>query len=162
MKAKLTVVVPTKNEEDKISRCLESIKWADEIVIVDGYSTDKTLDIAKDYGAKIVQNRFDGNFDKERNLGIDNSSADWILQLDADEVVTPELRRDIELVLSDDKPFVAYKFRRKNYFFGHFMRYGGWYHYSLHFFKRGKARYKGKIHETLIVDGDIGTLEGAV
>src|SRR3989338_6091457 len=131
MKKNLTVVVPTKNEEDKIGRCLESVKWTYEIVIVDGYSKDRTLEIAKGYGAKIVQNRFDGNFDKERNLGIDNSTGDWILQLDADEVVTPELRRDIENIIETAPSFNAFKFRRKNYFLGHFMRYGGWYHFSL-------------------------------
>lgn len=162
MSKRLSIVVTTKNEEDKITKCLNSLKWADEIVIVDGYSTDRTIEIAKGYGAKIVQNKCDGNFDKERNLGIDNSTGDWVLQLDADEIVTPELKRDIEAILSSDTPFSAYKFRRKNYFLGHFMRYGGWYHYSLHFFMRGKARYKGKIHETLMVDGLIGQIEGAV
>ena len=162
MKKKLTVVVTTKNEEDKIRKCLESVKWADQIVIVDGYSTDKTLDICREYGAKIVQNKFDGNFDKERNIGIDNATGDWILQLDADEIVTAGFRKDIENVLNTDGGFNAYKFKRKNYFLGHPMIYGGWYHDSLHFFKRGFARYKGKIHETLIVDGKIGQLKGEV
>ena len=70
------------------------------------------------------------------------------------------LKKDIEAVLEDDKGHCAFKFKRKNFFLGHFMRYGGWYHYSLHFFRKNKARYKGEVHETLIVDGDIGRLEG--
>jgi glycosyltransferase involved in cell wall biosynthesis len=158
----LTVVVPTKNNEDIIERCLESIKWADEIVIVDGYSSDDTLDICRRYTDKIVQNRFNGNFDIERNLGIDNSTGDWILQLDSDEVVTPEMREAVEKILRSGSDFSAYKFKRKNYFLGHPMRYGGWYHDSLHFLRRGKARYKGKIHETLIVEGKIGQINADV
>lgn len=162
MRKKLSVVVLTKNEEDKIARCLESVKWADEIVVVDGYSTDNTVNICKQYGAKVVQHRFDGNFDAECNIGIDNSTGEWILKLDADEVVTESLRKDIEKVFENDRGFSAFKFRRKNFFLGHFMRWGGWYHYSLHFFKKGKARYKGCIHEKMLVDGEIGKLEGSV
>jgi glycosyltransferase involved in cell wall biosynthesis len=160
MKKRLTALLIVKNEEKRIRRCLESVKWADEIVVVDGYSTDKTIDICNEYNAKIVQHKFDGSFDTDCNLGIESSSSDWIIKLDADEVVTDSLRRDIESVLEDDKGYSAFKFKRKNFFLGHFMKYGGWYHYSLHFLKKGKARYKGHIHETLIVDGKIGRLEG--
>jgi glycosyltransferase involved in cell wall biosynthesis len=162
MKKKLTVLLLTKNEEPRIRRCLDSVKWADEIVVVDGLSNDRTVDICKEYGAKVIGHRFEGGFDIDCNIGIDNSTGDWILKLDADEVVTDGLRRDIEKILEDDMGFSAFKFRRKNYFLGRFMRYGGWYHYSLHFLKRGKARYKGHVHETLIVDGKISAIEGAV
>ena len=127
---------------------------------MDGYSTDKTIEICNQYNAKVVQHRFDGSFDTDCNLGIESSSCDWIIKLDADEVVTGGLRKDIENVLEDDKGYSAFKFKRKNFFLGHFMKYGGWYHYSLHFLKKGKARYKGQVHETLIVDGKIGQLEG--
>ena len=161
----LTAVIPTKNCESDIARCLESIKWADEIVIIDGFSTDKTLDICRKYTDKIIQHKHQGEYygigEEERNIGTDNSGCDWILQLDSDEVVTQELRKDIEKILNNEKePYQAYKFRRMNFFLGHFMRWGGWYHYSLHFFKRGKARYEGNIHEALIVDGEIGKIEG--
>lgn len=162
MRKTLTAVIPTKNNEDIIQRCLESVKWADEIVIVDGYSTDRTLDICRRYTNKIVQNKFDGNFDKERNLGTDNSTGDWVLQLDSDEIVTDGMRKEVEKVLQSDPEYSAYKFKRKNFFLGHPMRYGGWYHDSLHFFRRGKARYRGKIHETLIVDGKIGQIDADV
>jgi glycosyltransferase involved in cell wall biosynthesis len=163
MRKTLSVVVTTKNEEDKIARCLESVKWADEIVIVDGFSTDRTVEICRQYTDKIIQHKCDGNFDKERNLGIDNATGDWVLQLDADDVVTDRFRQEIEKILSKETvEFNAYKFRRKNFFLGHFMRWGGWYHYSLHFFRRGYARYRGKIHETLIVNGKIGRIEADV
>ena len=160
MKRKLTALLIVKNEEKRIRNCLESVKWADEIVVVDGCSTDKTIDICNEYNAKVVMHKFDGSFETDCNLGIDSSSGDWIIKLDADEIVTDSLKKDIENVLEDDKGYSAYKFRRKNFFLGHFMKHGGWYHYSLHFFKKGKARYKGKVHETLIVDGKIGKLEG--
>jgi len=150
----------TKNEESKIRRCLESVKWADEIVIVDGYSTDGTIDICRQYNAKIIQHKFDGSFDTDCNIGIENASCDWILKIDADEVVADSLRKDIESVLEDDRGFSAFKFRRKNFFLGHFMRYGGWYHYILSLFKKGKAYYKGSIHETLVVNGKVGQIEG--
>lgn len=160
MKKRLTALILTKDEEPRIKRCLDSVTWADEIVVVDGYSTDRTVDICKEYQAKVVQHRFEGSFDIDCNIGIDNSSGDWILKLDADDVAAESLKNDIEKVLEDDRGYSAFKFRRKNFFLGHFMRYGGWYHYSLHFFKKGKARYKGHVHETLIVDGKIGQLEG--
>lgn len=163
----LTVVIPTKNCEDDIKKCLESVKWADEIVIIDGFSTDSTLDICRRYTDKIIQHKHEGDYygvgEEERNIGIDNATGDWILQLDSDEIVTDGLRKDIaKIISSKEEPFAAYKFRRKNFFLGHYMCHGGWYHYSLHFFKRGKARYEGNIHETLIVDGEIGKLESAV
>jgi len=158
----LSVVIITKNEEDKITRCLESVKWAHEIVVIDGFSTDSTLDICREYEAKIVQRQFQG-FDKERNAGIEHSSGDWILQLDADDVVTEGMRRAVEKVIADiGNKYVAYKFHRQNFFLGRPMRHGGWYHYSAHFFRKGKAYYKGSIHETLIVDGEMGKLEEIV
>ena len=160
MKRKLTALLIVKNEEKRIRNCLESVKWADEIVVVDGYSNDKTIDICNEYNAKVVPHKFDGSFETDCNLGIDSSSSDWIIKLDADEIVTDSLKKDIENVLEDDRGFSAFKFRRKNYFLGHFMKHGGWYHYSLNFFKKGKARYKGKVHEALIVNGKIGKLEG--
>ncbi len=156
----LTVQIMTKNEEGKIRRCLESVKWADEIVIIDGYSTDHTIDICKEYNAKIIQHKFNGSFETDCNLGIENATSDWILKIDADEIVADSLRKEIEYILEHDSEYSAFKFRRKNFFLGHFMKYGGWYHYILSFFRRGKAHYKGCIHETLVVDGKIGQLEG--
>ncbi|MFH0772254.1 MAG: glycosyltransferase family 2 protein [Candidatus Omnitrophota bacterium] len=165
-KARLSVVILTKNAQDRIRDCLESVKWADEIVIVDGYSSDSTLEICKEYTNKIIQSEFKG-FADERNLGIDNATGDWILQLDADEIVTEPLREAIEKILAlsaspvkdghqpkstafpDGVKYVCYKFRRKNYFLGCPMRYGGWYHYSAHFFRKGRARYEGLVHERL-------------
>jgi hypothetical protein len=156
---KLSVVVLTKNEEGKIGHCLDSVRWADEIVLIDGFSTDRTAEIAERFGAKVVRHKFEGDFGQERNLGAANSSGDWVLELDADEIVTPALRRRIEAILKDDGGFASFKFRRKNFFLGRFMKRGGWYHYSHHFFKKGFARYSGRVHETLFVDGKTGLIE---
>ncbi|MCK4248205.1 MAG: glycosyltransferase family 2 protein, partial [Candidatus Omnitrophica bacterium] len=146
---------------EKIALCLESVKWVNDIVVIDGFSSDGTVEVSKKYTNKVIQHKFE-TFAAERNLGIDNASGDWILQLDADEVVTKEFRLELEKILSGNQEFSAYRFRRNNFFLGHFMRYGGWYHYSLHFFKKGFARYEGRVHEDLIVDGPIGVIEAGV
>jgi len=160
-RARLSAVILTKNAEDCVRDCLESVKWADEIIIVDGYSTDSTVDICRKYTDRIIKSEFKG-FANERNLGIDNSTGDWILQLDADEVVTAALREAIGRILESPGPYAGYKFRRKNYFLGHPMRYGGWYHYSAHFFKKGSAGYEGLVHERLKLNGEQGTIEAEV
>ncbi|HNX90332.1 MAG TPA: glycosyltransferase family 2 protein [Candidatus Omnitrophota bacterium] len=156
---KLSVVILTKNEEDKIAHCLATLTWADEVVLVDGFSTDLTAEIAEKFGAKVVPHKFEGDFGLERNIGIENSSGDWVLQLDADEMMTAGFKKRILSILKKDEGYVAYKFIRKNSFLGRFMRYGGWYHYSHHFFKKGFAHYDGRVHHQLIVDGKLGVIK---
>ena len=158
---RLSVVILTRNAEDSVRACLESVKWADEIIIVDGYSTDGTLDICKGYTDKIILSEFKG-FAEERNKGIDKAAGDWILQLDADEVVTPALAEALKESMASPEQYAGYKFRRKNFFLGHPMRYGGWYHYSAHFFKKGSGRYEGLIHERLKLDGKQGAIEAEI
>lgn len=158
---KLSVVIITKNEENKIAKCLESIKWVDEIVVVDDLSQDRTVEISREYGAKVVSHKSDGNFDRQRNIGIDNATSSWILQMDADEIVTPELKVAIQKAIDIDSEFSAFQFKRKNFFLNHFMKYGGFYGaYSIKLFKKAKARYIGhSVHETLKVDGKVGTIK---
>jgi glycosyltransferase involved in cell wall biosynthesis len=158
----ISVVILAKNEEAKIRTCLESIKWVDEIVLLDGYSDDQTVPICEEYNVKIVRHKFSGDFGHERNVGNDNCTGDWILQLDADEVVTEGFKEKVKDILVDGTEYSAFKFLRKNFFMGHFMKYGGWYHYSHHFFKRGKAHYDGRVHHQLVVDGEIGQLKADV
>jgi len=166
MRNTLSIVIPTKNCQDDIQACLESVKWADEIIIIDGFSTDNTIDICKKYTDKIIQYKHQGSYygvgEEERNLGIDRAKCDWILQMDSDEIVTEGFKKSFQEILDKGTEFNAFKFRRKNYFLGHWMQHGGWYHYSLHLFKRGKARYEGNIHETLVVDGKVGILEADI
>jgi len=159
----LTVVVLAYNSQNQIENCLKSlVGFADEVVVVDGFSTDATLEICRKYGVKVIQHKFEGDFGQERNIGIDNAQGEWILQLDTDEIVTEGFKKEVKRILAEDSEFVAYKFLRKNFFMNHFMRYGGWYHYSLHFFKKGFARYKGKVHHDLIVDGKVGIINGEI
>ena len=159
-RARVSILLLTKNEASRLSGCLESARWADEVVIVDGQSTDGTQAIGRTFGATIVDRPFSGSFAEERNAGLDVATGEWILQMDADETVSPELRAAIERLLAEGSPHAALKIHRRNYFLGHRMRYGGWYHYNLVLFRRRRCRYEGLVHERLQVDGSIGVLEG--
>ena len=160
----ISAVIMTKNAEGLVEGTLESVaSWVDEIVVIDGFSSDKTVEICRRYTDKVFQNRWDGyRFCTERNLGNEKATSDWCFHVDPDERATPAFRDAVLEILKSGTPFNAFEFRKKNFFLGHWMRYGGWYHYSLHFFRRGKAHYDGVIHEKLIVDGRIGKIEAPV
>ncbi len=159
---KVSVVLAVFNEEDNLESCLESIKeLAWEIVIVDGGSIDKTVDIAKEFGAKIIQTNNPPNFHINKNKAIDAAEGDWILQLDADEVVTEELAEEIEQHLSKKSEVNGYWIPRKNFFLGKFLTKGGQYpDYTLRLYKRGKGRLPGKdVHEQAVVESKVGYLK---
>lgn len=158
----LSAVILTKNAAVTLPACLESVRWVDQIVVVDGGSTDDTVRLAGEAGAAVVTDLRTDDFAGLRNVGTDHATGDWVLQLDADEVVTPEFRRALEGILSQTPPYAAFKFRRQNVFLGHRMRFGGWDHDSLHLFRRGSARYEGRVHEHLRVQGSIGQLRVGV
>lgn len=158
-KETLSLVIITKNEEDKIARCLESVKWADEIIVVDDLSTDRTVEICRRYGAKVISHKSNGNFDRQRNIGIDNATGEWILQMDADEIVSPELKQAIESILTRGSDCAGYKFKRKNYFLGKPLLYGGWHHDFLRLFRKNAGRYVGaSVHELIEVKGKIDSI----
>jgi ADP-heptose:LPS heptosyltransferase len=155
----ISAVILSKNSEKKIEKCLSSLKgWADEIILVDGGSTDSTAKKAERFNACVYLHPFSGSFAEERNFGTDKASSDWVLQLDSDEIVTDALKKKCDEILPGTK-HAAFKFRRKNVFLGHEFTYGGWYHWSQHLFKRGKARYEGRVHEKMIVNGDVGLID---
>ena len=158
----ITAVILTKNEAGKIRRCLEAVRWVDEIIVVDGQSTDGTVEICREFGAKVVIHPFGGDFGEERNLGNAHATGDWILQLDADDLVTEEFRQAALGILCHGTSHAAFRSRRTNCFLGHWMRFGGWDHTSLRFSRRGKARYKGRVHHDLLVEGTIGTLKAPI
>jgi hypothetical protein len=158
----LSVVILTKDEEARIRRCLESVRWAEEIVVVDGASTDRTVDICREFGARVISHPFEGSFAHERNLGLEHARGDWVLQIDADDVVTPAFREAVERLLAQPPAHAAYKFRRKSFLMGRFMRYGGWYHYLPNLVRRDAARYEGDVHERPVVQGTIGVLEADI
>lgn len=158
---KLSVVIIASNEEQNIKDCLESIKWADEIIVVDAHSNDRTVDIARGYTDNVFLNEWPG-FGPQKNLGIDKATYNWILIVDSDERVTPELRDEIEDKLSNaaDNVFVGYQVPRRNYFYGKWVRWGGAYpDYQLRLFRKDAGRYNDvPVHENLILQGPIGYL----
>ena len=104
---RLSVVILTKNEERRIARCLQSVRWADEIVVVDGMSTDRTAEICRQFGVRVIPHAFEGSFAQERNLGMEQVRGEWVLQIDADDVVTPEFRAECERVLTAGTPHAS-------------------------------------------------------
>jgi glycosyltransferase involved in cell wall biosynthesis len=159
---RLSVVVLAKNEEARIARCLESVRWAQELIVIDGMSTDRTVEICESFGARVIRHAFEGSFAQERNLGLEHATGEWALQIDADDVVTPEFRQALDRLLAGPMPHDAYKFRRKSILLGRFMRYGGWHHYLPNLVRRNRVRYVGDVHERPVVDGAIGVLDADI
>lgn len=160
--AKLSVVVLTKNEESCIASCLESVKWADEIIVVDDESTDKTVEIVKQYSAKVFHRKMDIE-GKHRNWAYAQARNAWVLSLDADETVTPELKIEIEKAIESDE-FVAYDIPLRNFISNYWVRYGGWYPASkVRLFKKDKFRYEeAEVHPRAFADGACGHLKSDI
>ena len=160
---KLSVVVLTRNEEKNIAACLETVKWADEIVIVDDISVDKTTDIVRRYTDKIIVHASEGNLARQRNIGIEHCAGDWILQMDADERAPEDFKIKVSGLLTAGSNFSAFKFRRLNNFCGKFLKFGGEdIHKPLRLFKKGKASFLvtgNRIHEEIKVEGGVGVLD---
>lgn len=157
----ISVALATYNEEKNIASCLSSVKdWTDEIVIVDGSSTDKTVELAKKFGAKIILTDNPPLFHINKQKAINACSEKWIFQLDADEVVTEELKQEI-LDAVNKQRLNGYWIPRKNFFLGKWLSKGGQYpDYSLRFYKRGKGRLPCKdVHEQAEVEGKVGYLK---
>jgi glycosyltransferase involved in cell wall biosynthesis len=162
-KIKISVVIIAKNEEKKIGNCLASVKWADEIIVIDGFSTDRTAEISKSHGAKVIEHKFTGAFADDRNMGNDNSRNEWVLSLDADDVVTEDFRRKMEDALAkNEADVVVYKFRRKNFFLGHSMDHGGFHHFIPNLIKRTAVRYEGVVHEVPVYKGKMGVIDADI
>jgi glycosyltransferase involved in cell wall biosynthesis len=159
----LSVVVIALNEEANLGRLLESVRLADEHIILDCGSTDRTLEIARAFGAKTFTEEWKG-YSAQKNAAIDKASGDWVLSLDADEAVEPELMEEIRYVLDHNPPVNGYYIRRKNYFLGRWIRHGGFYpDCKLRLFRRGHGRFAERpVHEVVRVDGPTATLNHAL
>lgn len=156
----ISAVVITHNEEENIRDCLESIKWADEIIVVDSGSQDKTIEIAKEYTDRVFTKEWEG-FGRQKEYAKSLVKYDWVLSIDADERVTSELKEEIlKSPLDED----AYYIPRKFYWLSKWMKYGGCGGEKyIRLFKRDKARFSDEhIHERLIVDGKIGNLKNHI
>ena len=159
---KISVVLAVFNEEENLKSCLDSVKdLAWEIVVVDGGSTDKTLEIAKSFGAKIIQTNNPPVFHINKNKAINAAQGDWILQLDADEIVARELAEEIKRIIALKSDVNGYWIPRRNFFLGRFLTKGGQYpDYTLRFYRRGKGRLPAKdVHEQAEVSGKVGYLK---
>lgn len=176
--AKLTVVISAFNEEKNIEKCLRSLKFADEIVVVDNSSLDATADLARKYNAVVfTQKNNPKEIDLQKNFGFEKATNEWILSLDADEEVSPELAKEIGKVLDDSSSFLrnrdqrsknqeprtidGYWIPRKNIIFGKLIRYTGWYpDPQLRLFKKGKAVFvKAHVHEPVKLTGESAYLK---
>jgi glycosyltransferase involved in cell wall biosynthesis len=163
MTQKLSVAIITHNEEKNIRRTLESVKWAEEIVVFDSGSTDRTVAICREYTDKVIHQDWPG-FARQKNAAINRTSGDWVLSLDADEPVEPALAEEIRDIISRPGPFDGYRIPRKTFFLGEQVRYGGWYpDYNLRLFRRGKGRFEERVvHEAIKVQGRVGSTRHAL
>ncbi len=164
---KLSLCIPTYNEEENLHIALDSAyDIADEVVIVDGGSTDKTLDVARSYGEKIKIYEVDNppNFLVNKQRAIEKAHGEWILQLDADEAISAELKNEILRLIHNPGDYEGFFIPRKNYFLGRYLMKGGVYPDSvLRLYKRKGAHFKlVHVHEHVVVKGDVGTTDEAL
>lgn len=152
---KLSVIIITKNAATMIQRCLESVAWADETIVVDSGSTDGTLEICQKMGVRLTINTDWPGFGAQKNRALDLATGDWVLSIDADEWVTPELRAEILAIIDSHAAAHAYAIPRRSSFCGRFMKHSGWWpDYVVRLFQRNSARFSDdQVHERLIVSG---------
>ncbi len=156
----LSVIIITKNEQENIRECLESVRWADEIIVVDSGSTDKTVQYARAFTKKIYQKEWIG-FGETKNFAISKARGDWVFSIDADERVTPELAAEIRGAMkSQSGSYSAFSMPRKAFFLGRWIRHCGWYPGRVVrlFEKKSGSFTDAAVHESLVVNGRVGSL----
>ena len=158
--SKISVVIITLNEERNIERCLRSVQWADEIVVVDSGSTDGTLDICERLGCKIVRTPWLG-FGRTKQLAVESASNEWVFSIDADEEATPELQQRLQSIASAPEALRGYRVNRRSFYLGKLIKHSGWTHdYPLRFFNRRYGRFNDKpVHEGVELSGKEGRIE---
>jgi glycosyltransferase involved in cell wall biosynthesis len=158
----ISILILTLNEEENLPRCLEAVRWSDDIVVLDSFSTDRTVEIARAAGARVVQRQFD-NWAAHQNWALENIPFrhPWVYYSDADELVTPELRDELLAIAANPaEPHVAYRLRYKNYFMGQWIRHCGIYPtWILRFFRPDKVRWERLVNPAPLVDGSEGHLQ---
>jgi glycosyltransferase involved in cell wall biosynthesis len=158
---KLSVIIITYNEEANITDCIESVKWADEIIVIDSNSNDRTAELAKNYTNKIFLVS-DSSYAQSKNFGLNKACNDWILSLDADERVTEELKIEICTAVNNKEDISAFYLNRKSFFINKFIKHCGWYpDYILRLFKKsaGIRFNESKVHEKAEYNGKTGKLK---
>ncbi len=159
---KISTIIITKNEEDNIRNCLETVKWADEIIVVDDFSHDKTLDIVREYTGRIYRQEWLG-YGRQKQFAVDKATGEWILSIDADERVTSELKSEILDAVKAEE-FCGFYIPFKFFFLGHLMRFGGCGREKhLRLFRKDKGRFDEEaVHEGINVDGELGKLKNYI
>lgn len=154
---RLSVVIITRNEEVNLGRCIESVKFADEVIVVDSHSEDRTVEIARQFGAKIFTVDWTG-FGPAKQYAVKQASGDWILSVDADEALSPSLAEEIRGIVDSSPAIDGYDMPRLTNFLGRWIRHCGWYpDRVLRLFRRGRGRFTdATVHEQLVVDGPTG------
>jgi glycosyltransferase involved in cell wall biosynthesis len=158
---RISVVVITLNEEKNIERCLRSLRWADELIVVDSFSRDRTVELARNYTGSIIQHEYDGDI-PQRERGFATASGEWLMYIDADEEVSDGLRDEILGILSSRETKDGYEIPRKVFMFGSWVKHGGWYpDYTFRLFRRDRYRaLPAEVHGGFTVDGAPGRLSG--
>ncbi|MFV0570951.1 MAG: glycosyltransferase family 2 protein [Xanthomarina gelatinilytica] len=155
---KLSVIIPTYNEEAYLKNALRSVSFADEIIVIDSLSTDKTVEIAETFGCKVLHRKFD-NFSNQKNHALQYATGKWVLFIDGDERITYKLKQEILQAMETGK-HAGYKLNFPHFYMNRFL-----YHHSDNVTRlvlREKCRFEGSVHEKLIVDGSIGKLKNPV
>ncbi len=161
---KISAAIITFNEEKNIRQCLESIKWVDEIIVVDSLSTDRTAEICRHYTDRVIQRPWPGHV-KQKQFALEQATGDWILSLDADERLSPEAVEEIKSrVLNGPSSVDGFIFPRQAYYLGRWIKHGGWYPDSkLRLVRKGKALWGGQDpHDKLILNGEAERLQGKI
>jgi glycosyltransferase involved in cell wall biosynthesis len=161
---KVSVVIITYNEEDRLEDALKSsLPIADEIVVVDSFSTDKTVEIAARYNARVFRHKF-VDFGSQKNLAMNKAANQWVLNLDADERVSPELAESIlKLKQLPQPPADGFLIKRKTAYLGRWIRHSGWYpDKKLRLFRKDKSQWDGRVHERLVLMGKLCPLAGEI
>jgi glycosyltransferase involved in cell wall biosynthesis len=171
LKVPISVLVPIKNEAENLSRCLDSVSWADEIFVVDSQSTDDSIRIAEKHGARTVQFEFNGIWPKKKNWALENLPFrhEWVLILDADEVLPPEAGAEIGAAIANSQGIVGYWINRRFFFLGRWLKHAYYPNWNLRLFRHSLGRYEkltdaatesgdNEVHEHVIVQGPTARL----
>lgn len=159
MTNQLTAIIPTLNEEHNIEECLASVAWVPRCIVFDSFSTDRTVELARRAGAEVLQHPFE-NYAQFHNAALERVEAEWVLFVDADERVTPELAAEIQAVLAEGREEVLWWIPRRNYIFGRLTLGAGWYpDYQARLLRRGRVHWERPVHEVAVAEGLQGYLK---